>query len=361
MAVAIVTGSGGLVGAEAARFLAHKGFEVVGIDNDLRDRFFGEAASTRPMSAALQREIPSYHHVEADIRDADALDRLFSRYGRRIELVIHAAAQPSHDWAASAPAVDFAVNATGTLNLLETTRRHSQTAVFAFCSSNKVYGDTPNRLPLQERETRWEIAEAHPFAEHGIDESMSMDQSLHSLFGVSKCSADLLVQEYGGYFGMRTACFRCGCITGPGHAGAEQHGFLAYLVKCAVTGQPYTILGYGGKQVRDNIHSADLVSAFWHFFMRPGVAEVYNMGGGRFSCCSVIEAIGMIEAQSGRPMRTSYQPANRPGDHIWWISDVRRFANHYPQWRLTRTTEAIIGEIHAHLTADRGGFRCAER
>jgi len=261
--------------------------------------------------------------------------------------VIHAAAQPSHDWAAKDPITDFTVNANGTLVLLEMARRYAPNSPFIYMSTNKVYGDTPNRLPLIERETRWECDPSHRFAEHGVDESMSIDTSMHSLFGVSKASADLMVQEYGRYFGIPTACFRAGCLTGPTHSGAPLHGFLSWLVQCAVTGQHYTVLGYKGKQVRDNIHAADLVSALWHFFRNPRIAEVYNIGGGRYSQCSMLEAIAICERLTGRPMNWSYSEDNRAGDHIWWISDVRKFQCHYPEWRYCYDMEALFGEIHS--------------
>jgi CDP-paratose 2-epimerase len=346
MSIAIVTGSAGLIGAEAVRQFAAKGLTVVGIDNDMRRTFFGADASTRWSRSRLERQVAGYRHVETDIRDEPALRRVFSFYGRDIAVVIHTAAQPSHDWAARDPLTDFTVNANGTLNLLMLTREFCPEAPFIFCSTNKVYGDTPNRLPLVERATRWELAPDHPYAEHGIDESMSIDASTHSLFGVSKASADLLVQEFGRYFGMKTACFRGGCLTGPGHSGAMLHGFLSYLVKCAVTGAPYRVLGYKGKQVRDNIHSADLVNAFWAFFRKPRSGEVYNMGGARHANCSMLEAIAMSEELTGRPMNWSYVDENRVGDHIWWISDVRRFQAHYPEWRLTYDIRSTLAEIH---------------
>jgi CDP-paratose 2-epimerase len=349
MSVAIVTGSAGLIGAEAVRFFASQGLQVVGIDNDLRRYFFGDEASTVWSRERLQREVAGYEHVEADIRDEPAITRLFARHGKQIALVLHTAAQPSHDWAAREPMTDFTVNANGTLNLLEATRRHCPDAVFLFTSTNKVYGDTPNRLPLVELEHRWELAPEHPWHAHGIDESMSIDASMHSLFGASKVAADVLVQEYGRYFGMRTACFRGGCLTGPGHSGAQLHGFLAYLVKCAIAGQPYTVFGYKGKQVRDNIHSYDLVQAFWHFFRQPRAAAVYNIGGSRFSNCSMLEAIAICEELTGRPMRWSYQESNRAGDHIWWISDVRRFMQDHPGWRLTYDIRRILGEMHEQM------------
>lgn len=349
MSVIIITGSAGLIGAEAVSFFAEKGFEIVGVDNDMRRYFFGEDAGTGWSRRRLEERFSSYRHVEADIRDQDAMERLFAHHGRSVALVIHTAAQPSHDWAAREPFTDFTVNANGTLNLLEMTRRHCPDAPFIFTSTNKVYGDTPNRLPLVETETRWELDPEHPFAEHGIDESMSVDQTLHSLFGASKVAADVLVQEYGRYFGLKTACFRGGCLTGPGHSGAELHGFLAYLVKCAVTDTPYTVYGYQGKQVRDNIHSFDLVNAFWHVFRNPRPGQVYNIGGGRASNCSMIEAIAMTEHLTGRPMRWSYNETNRVGDHVWWISDIRKFMAHYPGWSITRGVDRIIGEIHQEL------------
>jgi CDP-paratose 2-epimerase len=349
MSVAIITGAGGLIGAEAAKFFSRKGLVVVGIDNDMRATFFGPDASTRWSWQQHQRDLPFYSHVEADIRDAGAVGQVFARYGGNISIVVHAAAQPSHDWAARDPLTDFGVNANGTLILLEAARRHCPDAVFIFCSTNKVYGDTPNRLPLEEGETRWEPQGCHPFAAHGIDETMSIDASKHSLFGVSKCAADLMVQEYGRYFGMKTACFRGGCLTGPGHSGAQLHGFLSYLVKCAVSGEPYTVFGYKAKQVRDNIHSFDLVNAFWRFFENPRSGEVYNIGGSRFANCSVLEAIVKVEQLTGRPMNWTYSDDNRAGDHIWWISDVRRFRSHYPDWNLTYDIDTTIAEIHASL------------
>jgi CDP-paratose 2-epimerase len=346
MSIAIVTGSAGLIGAEAVRQFAGKGLTVIGIDNDLRRRFFGEDASTRWARANLEQTVPGYRHVEADIRDEAAIRAVFARYGRDVSVVVHTAAQPSHDWAARDPLTDFTVNANGTLNLLMLTRTFCAEAPFIFCSTNKVYGDTPNRLPLVERETRWELAPDHRYAEHGIDESMSIDASTHSLFGVSKASADLMVQEFGRYFGMKTVCFRGGCLTGPGHSSAMLHGFLSYLMKCAVTGAPYKVLGYRGKQVRDNIHSYDLVNAFWTFFRNPRSAAVYNIGGARYANCSIVEAIAICEELTGRPMNWSYADDNRIGDHIWWISDIRRFQADYPEWRLTYDIRSILADIH---------------
>jgi CDP-paratose 2-epimerase len=349
MTVAVVTGSAGLVGADAVRYFAARGLDVVGIDNDLRRQFFGADATTVWSRQELVRTITRYRHVDGDIRDAPLIEDLFKRHGRDIAVVIHAAAQPSHDWAARDPVTDLAVNAQGTLVLLEATRRFCPDAVFIFCSTNKVYGDVCNRLPFRERDTRWELDDSHPYAAHGIDEGMSLDASLHSLFGVSKTAADLMVQEYGRSFGLRTACFRGGCLTGPGHTGAQLHGFLSYLMKCALTGQPYTVLGYKGKQVRDNIHSHDLVAAFWQFFRAPKRAAVYNIGGGRFANCSVLEAIALAERITGRPMTWSYEDSPRLGDHIWWVSDTRRFQLDYPDWHATYGIEATLREIHAAL------------
>ncbi|MGH9773796.1 MAG: NAD-dependent epimerase/dehydratase family protein [Candidatus Acidiferrales bacterium] len=344
MSVVIITGSCGLVGSEAVSYFAHQGREVVGIDNDMRSVFFGEEASTGWVRDRLEREIPAYTHYAVDIRDHDAIFEIFRRYGKATQLVIHAASQPSHDWAATSPFTDFTVNANGTSVLLEATRNFTPEAVFIFSSTNKVYGDLPNRLPLVERETRWEIEDHHPYS-NGIPESMSVDQSLHSLFGASKLAADVLVQEYGRYFGMRTACFRGGCLTGPNHSGAQLHGFLAYLVKCSVTRTPYTVFGYKGKQVRDNIHSADLIRAFDEFFRNPRVGEVYNIGGGRFSNCSILEAIRLCAEISRREFPWHYVEDNRKGDHIWWISDLTRFQNHYPNWKLRYDIPAILQEI----------------
>ena len=345
MSIVIVTGSAGLIGAEAVRFFTEKGMDVVGIDNDMRQYFFGEGASTKWSRERLCRDFPSYRHELVDIRDAAAIDAIFQRYGEEIAAVIHTAAQPSHDWAAREPVTDFTTNANGTLNLLEATRRHAEGAVFIFTSTNKVYGDTPNALPLVELETRWELSPDHPWAAHGIAESMTIDQTMHSLFGASKVAADVLVQEYGRYFGMKTAVFRGGCLTGPGHSGAELHGFLSYLMKCAVSGNRYTVFGYKGKQVRDNIHSHDLVSAFWDFFQAPRSGAVYNMGGSRLSNCSMLEAIRICEELAGRPMNVGYQDDNRVGDHIWWISDIRAFQHDYPDWRQQYDLRRIMEDI----------------
>lgn len=345
MTVAIVTGSSGLVGSETAIFLHEQGLDVVGIDNDMRAYFFGQDASTSWNTRRLQATLPRFRHEPIDIRNEAAIDELFRRYGRDIALVVHCAAQPSHDWASREPMTDFTINATGTLVLLQATRTHAPDAVFLFTSTNKVYGDTPNLLPLVELDKRWELPASHPWGEHGIDEAMSLDQTKHSIFGASKVAADVMVQEYGRYFGMRTGIFRGGCLTGPAHAGAELHGFLAYLVRCAITGRHYTIYGYKGKQVRDNIHSNDLVQCFWHFFQNPIPGRVYNIGGSRFANCSILEAIDLIDELSGYRVQYTLTDDARSGDHIWWISDVRRFRSDYPQWEYRHDLRDTLAEM----------------
>ncbi len=340
----LVTGAAGLVGSAAVRHFAALGWRVTGLDDDSRQRFFGPDASTARTRAALQAELPGYTHLALDLRDEPGLEALFEA---PFDLVVHAAAQPSHDWAASAPLVDFDVNARATLRLLELCRRRCPEAVFAFLSTNKVYGDAPNRLPLQERETRFELDPGHPFAARGIDESMGVDQCVHSLFGCSKLAADAYVQEYGRYFGLRTGCFRCGCITGGEHAGAEQHGFLAYLMRRAVAGAPYTIHGHKGKQVRDNLHAADLAAALECFHAAPRPGAVYNLGGGRARSCSVREAIARCEALTGRPMTIREDPTPRKGDHVWWLSDTSRFERDFPAWRQRHDLAAIFADLHA--------------
>jgi CDP-paratose 2-epimerase len=346
MPTAIVTGSGGLIGSETVIHFVQRGWTVVGLDNDMRASFFGADASTARMTNLLAERFPDEFVPEAiDIRDEDGVARVFAREGSRIGLVVHAAAQPSHDWAAKDPRTDFTVNANGTLNLLEATRRHCPDAPFVFCSTNKVYGDTPNRLPLVESDTRLELPEDHRWY-GGIDTTMSIDASTHSLFGVSKASADLLVQEYGRYFQMPTMCMRGGCLTGPNHAGTQLHGFLSYLMRCTITGDPYTVFGYGGKQVRDNIHSADLVRAFDAFASAPREAAVYNLGGGRQSNCSMLEAIGLCEDIAGRELEWSLSDDNRIGDHRWWVSDLSDFKADYPDWDIEHGIEDILRQIH---------------
>ena len=349
MSIALITGSAGLIGSESSRFFHERGFDIVGVDNNMRRYFFGPDGSTTWNLRRLQAELPNYRHRNVDIREGEAIGALFSEFGKDIGCVIHAAAQPSHDWAAREPITDFTVNANGTLNLLEATRRFCPDAAFVFTSTNKVYGDAPNELPLVECETRWEIDRMSPYYEFGIDEGMRIDQCKHSLFGASKLAGDIMTQEYGRYFGLKTAVFRGGCLTGPAHSAAELHGFLGYLVKCVVYGRPYTIFGYKGKQVRDNIHSRDLVSAFWHFCRNPREGEVYNMGGGRRANVSMLEAIETAQRLAGRELDCSLSDQARNGDHIWWVSDVRKFQSHYPEWRceydIERTLQELVGAV----------------
>lgn len=342
MANVLVTGSAGLVGSECVRFFCQKGFDVFGIDNDLRSYFFGEEASTKWNSQKLKKEFKNYQAYDFDIREKRKLKDLFKKI--KFDLVIHAAAQPSHDWAAKDPLVDFEVNALGTLNLLECLRSFCPKAVFIFTSTNKVYGDRPNFLPLVERKTRFELPSSHKYYQ-GVDESMSIDQTKHSLFGVSKVAADIMVQEYGSYFGFKTGVFRGGCLTGPAHSGTQLHGFLAYLVKCIATGKKYLIFGYKGKQVRDNIHSCDLVNAFFHFYKKPKMGEVYNIGGSRFSNVSLVEAVSKVEKILGKKANLEYKEANRIGDHIWYISNVSKFKKDFPGWDYKYDIDKIIEEI----------------
>ncbi len=345
MPKAIVTGSGGLIGSESVERLVETGYEVLGVDNDMRATLFGTGASTSHVTERLSRELAEFRPVDLDVRDAAGIERIFAEGGKEIELVIHTAAQPSHDWAAGDPQTDFGINANGTLNLLEATHNHCPDATFVFTSTNKVYGDTPNRLPLVDSGSRLELPEDHEYF-GGIDTTMSIDTTLHSLFGASKTAADLLVQEYGRYFGMATVCFRAGCLTGPNHAGAELHGFLAYLMKCTVTGDPYTVFGYEGKQVRDNLHSADLVDAFLLFHESPQPAAVFNIGGGRENACSMLEAIEICQQIAGRELRWDLSADPRIGDHRWWISNLDEFGSRYGDWRPKRGLEAILREIH---------------
>jgi CDP-paratose 2-epimerase len=357
MDIAIVTGSAGLIGGESVEYFAKLGFKVIGIDNNMRKAFFGESASTEWNRSRLEKQFPDYKHYDIDIRDTKAMEKLFSLYQKDIKIIIHTAAQPSHDWSAKDPVTDFTINANGTLTVLEAARKYCRDAVIIFTSTNKVYGDKPNSLPLIELDSRWEIDESHAYYKNGIDESMTIDQSTHSLFGASKASADLLVQEYGRYFGMKTACFRGGCLTGPHHSGAQLHGFLSYLMNCALAGGKYYIYGYKGKQVRDNIHSYDLVNAFYHFYRDPGCGEVYNIGGSRHSNCSVLEAVKMCNELTGTVLECEYVNENRTGDHIWWISDVRKFKSRYKEWDFTYDLKSILQQMHSAMKqrANRSG------
>lgn len=350
MNICIITGSSGLIGSESVTFFAEKFDKIIGIDNNMRQVFFGADASTEWNTKLLKETVPNFEHHNADIRNLGDLEKIFTQYGSDIKLVIHTAAQPSHDWAANEPITDFTVNANGTMIMLEATRLHCPDATFIFTSTNKVYGDTPNRLPLIELENRWEIDQNHIYYKDGIDENMSIDQTKHSLFGASKVAADIMVQEYGKYFGMKTGVFRGGCLTGPNHSGTKLHGFLSYLMKCAITGDKYTVFGYQGKQVRDNIHSWDLVNMFWHFYQNPRAGEVYNAGGGRHSNCSMAEAIAMCEKITGKPMNYEYTETNRIGDQIWWISDVSKFKSHYPDWTWKYNINDIMSQIYENTS-----------
>ncbi|ADD39977.1 NAD-dependent epimerase/dehydratase family protein [Stackebrandtia nassauensis] len=346
MSVALITGSAGLIGSEAVRHFAKLGFTVAGIDNDMRAYFYGSDGSTAWQVEELKRELgASYEHHSVDIRDRDGLDKLFKHYGSDLAVIIHCASQPSHDWAAKEPFTDFDINATGTLNLLEYTRKYAIDAPFIFCSTNKVYGDTPNRLPLIEKDTRWEIDPSHPYVD-GIREDMSIDNTLHSIFGASKVASDIMVQEYGRYFDMKTAVFRGGTLTGPAHSAAELHGFLGYVMRCVMERRNYNIYGYKGKQVRDAIHSHDVVTAFEAFYRAPRVAEIYNLGGGRASNISVLESFTVAEEITGEKAQTTYVDQNRVGDHIWWISSMARFQEHYPDWKMSHDVNSIMRGIY---------------
>jgi len=345
MDIALITGSAGLIGSQASEHFAGLGMHVVGVDNDMRKVFFGDDSSTAWMATALEEKLgDSYTHATLDIRDRPAVEQLFKQYGTDIKVIIHTAAQPSHDWAARDPFTDFDVNATGTLNMIENTRQHCPDAVFIFTSTNKVYGDTPNRLPLEELETRWEIDPSHEYND-GIKEDMSIDMTKHSLFGASKVAADIVVQEYGRYFDMKTSCFRGGTLTGPNHSAAELHGFLAYMMQCTMSGTPYRVFGYKGKQVRDAIHSSDLINCFEEVYKAPRSAEVYNIGGGRFSHTSMQEAIAMCEDITGKKLERTYLEDNRIGDHIWWVGSNARFEEHYPNWTQKYNVRMILEEM----------------
>jgi CDP-paratose 2-epimerase len=349
MSVAIITGSAGLIGSESVEFFSSKFDTIVGIDNNMREYFFGKDGSTQWNKNRLKSAVANYRHHDADIRNYDELEKIFKEYNTDIRLIVHTAAQPSHDWAAKEPLTDFHVNATGTLNLLEATRQYCPNAVFVFTSTNKVYGDNPNLLPLVEKETRWELDDKHHYYREGIDEQMSLDNTKHSVFGASKVAADIMAQEYGKYFQMSVGVFRGGCLTGPKHSGAQLHGFLAYLMKCAVTKKQYIIFGYKGKQVRDNIHSLDLVNVFWNFYQNPKQGEAYNVGGGRFSNCSMIEAIALCEAVTGNKVNYSYSETNRIGDHIWYISDMSKFKRDYPEWTWKYTLDDILCQMFTEI------------
>ena len=337
----LVTGSCGLIGSEVCVFFAQQSFEVTGVDNNFRSVFFGPEGDTAWSLERLRNTCPGYRHVDLDIRDRAGVLKLMEEL--RPELIVHTAAQPSHDRAASIPFLDFEVNALGTLNLLEAARTFCPETPFIHMSTNKVYGDLPNRIALRELETRWDYADSAYF--HGISESFSIDQSMHSLFGASKVAADVMVQEYGRYFSMPTCCLRGGCLTGPNHSGVELHGFLSYLVRCNIETREYKIFGYGGKQVRDNMHSLDVALFMYEFYKSPRVAEVYNLGGGKENACSILEAFQMVERLTGHKQRHTYVDQNRIGDHICYYSDLSKMREHYPAWKITKSLDNIVEEI----------------
>ena len=344
MKFALITGSCGLVGSESSIFFSNKKYKILGIDNNARKFFFGKDGDNSWVRNKLKRQLVNYKHYNIDIRNFKSLEKIFQKYKNKIKVVIHAAAQPSHDWAKNKPFIDFDINAKGTLNLLELTRIYCPGAPFIFMSTNKVYGDNPNYLPLSEKKTRWEIKSWHKF-NPGIDETMTIDNCTHSFFGASKSYADLVVQEYGKNVGLKTACFRAGCITGPNHSGAQLHGFLSYLVKAALKKKEYTLIGYKGKQVRDNIHSEDLVKCFWEFYKKPKQGVVYNTGGGRYSNCSIIEALNLVEKFANIKIKKTFLKQNRVGDHIWYVSNMKKFKKDFPNWKQKYSTIKIIKEL----------------
>ncbi len=341
MKTVLVTGSSGLIGSEVCSYFAREGYAVHGVDNNQRAVFFGPQGDTRWNQRRMEQELRGFVHHELDVRDRNTVVTLVR--GLRPAVIVHAAAQPSHDRAAAIPFDDFDTNAVGTLNLLEAARQSCPESPFIHMSTNKVYGDRPNTIALTELPTRWDYAD--PAFVDGIPETFPIDQSLHSLFGASKIAADVMVQEYGRYFGMPTCCLRGGCLTGPNHSGVELHGFLSYLVKCNLEGREYRVFGYGGKQVRDNIHSYD-VACFMHEFVRsPRSGEVYNLGGGKGNSCSILEAFALVERMTGRPQRYSYVAENRKGDHVCYYSDLRKMRAHFPAWGVSIRLEGILGQI----------------
>ncbi|MDB3888585.1 NAD-dependent epimerase/dehydratase family protein [Candidatus Pelagibacter sp.] len=344
MSIVLITGSSGLVGSESVKFFSNKGFDIIGIDNNLRKLFFGNEASTNKIKNDLLRNIKRFKNFNVDIRNYNALEKIYRKYRKNISLIIHCAAQPSHDYAKNFPMLDFNINAAGTLNLLELTKKYCADAPFIFMSTNKVYGDNPNKLKIIEKKNRWELKKNDKYFK-GIDENFSIDNSTHSFFGVSKAYADLIVQEYGKNVGLKTVCFRGGCLTGPNHSGAKLHGFLSYLVKICIAKKKYSLIGYKGKQVRDNLHSFDLVNSFWQFFKRPTKGEVYNIGGGRYSNCSITEALDLVEKVTGISVKRNIIKKPRVGDHIWYISNLSKFKKHYPNWKQKYNTKKIIEEL----------------
>jgi len=350
MSVALITGSAGLVGSEAVKFFCDKGFDVVGIDNNLRKFFFGKDGSTSWVKKKLKRDYKNFYNYNTDIRNFNSLEKIFRKYSKNISIIIHCAAQPSHDYGKNYPTIDFNVNATGTLNLLELTKKFCPESCFIFMSTNKVYGDNPNNLELYETKSRFELKKKNKYYK-GINEGFSIDNCIHSFFGVSKTYADLIVQEYGRNVGLKTVSFRGGCITGPNHSGAKLHGFLSYLIKSCILEKKYTLIGYNGKQVRDNLHSNDLINCFWEYYKKPSRGEIYNIGGGRYSNCSILEALNLVEQKCNIKIKKKIIKSPRMGDHIWYISDTAKFRSHYPKWKQKYNTEKIIEELigtHEH-------------
>jgi len=344
MSIAIITGSSGLIGSDAVNFFCEKGFDVIGIDNNFRKLFFGNEGSTLWIKNKNLRKNRRFKSHSVDIRNYNSLEKIFKNKKKRISIIIHCAAQPSHDYGKNFPILDFEVNAKGTLNLLELCKIHCPDAPFIFMSTNKVYGDNPNKLSVVEKNKRWELrSKDNNF--RGIDENFSLDNCTHSFFGVSKTYADLIVQEYGKNVGLKTVSFRGGCITGPNHNGVKLHGFLSYLVKRCLTEKKYSLIGFKGKQVRDNLHSSDLVNCFWEFFKKPRYGEVYNIGGGRYSNCSILEALEIVENKTQINVKKEFIKKNRIGDHIWYISDTKKFRKHYPNWKQKYNTKKIIEEL----------------
>ena len=344
MSIVLITGSSGLVGSESVNFFAKKKYSVIGIDNNLRKFFFGNDGSTDWVKKELIKSNKNFTSLNIDIRNYNALEKVFKRYKKNISLIIHCAAQPSHDYGKNYPIIDFNVNATGTLNLLELTKKYCSNSPFIFMSTNKVYGDNPNKLPLKETDIRWELNKKHEYF-NGINEKFSIDNCTHSFFGVSKTYADLIVQEYGKNVGLKTVCFRGGCITGPNHSGAKLHGFLSYLVKSSMLYKKYSIIGYKGKQVRDNLHSHDLINCFWEFYKKPKKGVVYNIGGGRYSNCSIIEALDLVEDIAKIKIKRNFLKENRTGDHLWYISNLNKFKKDFPNWKQKYNTKKIIKEL----------------
>ena len=343
MSIVLITGSCGLVGSESVEFFYKKGFVILGIDNNSRKEFFGETASINWKKNELIKKYKYYRHFNLDIRKYKPLERIFKKYKNKISLIIHAAAQPSHDYAKTKINLDFEINAIGTLNLLELTKKYCFKVPFIFMSTNKVYGDNPNKLSLIEKKKRWEVNNKKYW--NGIDENFSIDNCTHSFFGVSKTYGDLLVQEYGKNIGLKTVTFRAGCITGSNHSGAKLHGFLSFLVKSCLKNKKYSIIGYKGKQVRDNIHSSDLINCFWEFYKKPTSGEIYNIGGGRYSNCSILEAIEIIEKELNIKIKKKFVKKSRVGDHIWYISNNKKFIKKYPKWKQKFNIRRIILDL----------------